>query len=86
MDWGFLLVLAMLTVAGVFFMLALVYRTKPQVLKFTSYGLITLAILGLITLLFSESDDLRIAVFVFIALAIVYRWFYGGTLRDRDVN
>ena len=84
MDWGSLLLLAIFGLAGVFFILALFYRTEPRVLQFTSYGLITLAILGIITLWFNPAEDLKIAVFVFSALAAVFHWFYRGTWKDRS--
>ena len=86
MNWEFGLAVVMLVVAGVFFVLALTYRTKIQVLKFTSYGLITLATLGLILLRFDSSGNLKIATLVFTVLAIIYQWFYRGALKDRDRN
>lgn len=84
MDWELWLMLVLSVLAMVFFALALFYRTKPRVLKFTSYGLITLVILGTFTLRFQESDDLKIAVLVFIVLAAAYHWFYRGALLDGD--
>ncbi len=86
MDWGLLLALTMLAMAGIFFVLALFHRTKPEVLKFTSYGLITLAVLGLIVFRYTESGDLKISVLVFTVLAAIYHWFYRGTLKDSNSN
>ena len=86
MNWGLLFAWAMLAVAGVFFMIALLNRTKPEVLKFTSYGLITLAVLGLAILRFIESNDLKIATIVFVLLAAIYYWFYRGTLKDGNIS
>ena len=83
MDYGGYLVIAILMLAGIFFSLALYYRNQIQVLKFTSYGLAMLVILGLISAVYTNSVDLKIAVFAFIFLSAVYYWFYRGSLQDK---
>ena len=82
MDYGGYISIAVLLVAGIFFIIALFCRTKIQVLKFTAYGFITLAILGLVFMGLTNSKDLVIAVILFVALSVIYLWFYRGSLKD----
>ena len=86
MNLGFGLVVMILLMAGAFFILALFNRTKIEVLKFTSYALAMLAILGFIVSQFTKSRDLKISVLIFIVLSAIYSWFYRGALKDKDRN
>jgi len=86
MDYGGYFAIGVLLLAGLFFFIALL-RLKSgqvQVLKFTSYGLATLSILGLIILISTDILDLKVSVSVFLILGVIYYWFYRGTLKDKN--
>jgi predicted membrane channel-forming protein YqfA (hemolysin III family) len=76
-DYGVYAMISMLMLAGVFFVMALANRDKPKSLKYTAYGYITLAILGLVILGFVKSEDLKISVLILLALSAIYHFFYG---------
>jgi len=82
MDYGGYVVIAILVLAAVFFTLAIYNRGNIKTLKFTFCGLATLFIVGLISYYSSPSEDLKISLFVMMGIALVFLWFYRGSVKD----
>ena len=82
MDYGGYIVIAILVVAIVFFILALLKHSQSAVLELTFYWCMILALVSLIIAMVSDSRDLMITAFIFMIIAVVFRWFYRGIQRD----
>ena len=82
MDYGGYVVIAILMLAAVFFVLALRNRGNIKILGLTFCGFAAFFVAGLVSYYSSPSKDLKISLFVVIGIALVFLWFYRGSVRD----
>mgnify|MGYP001594414312 CR=1 FL=1 len=82
MGYGGYVLIAVLVLASVFFILALYNRGNIKTLKFTSLGLATLILVGIISYYALPSEDLRIALIVLMVISLIFLWFFMGARKD----
>ena len=82
MDYGGYVLITIIVLAAIFFVLALHNRGNIKTLRFTSCGFVAFFVAGLVSYYSSPSKDLKISLFVVIGIALVFLWFYRGSVRD----